>query len=765
MSRFSDLRESIGTGTWLPRPDRRTLLIGGGAAIGLALTWAVWPRAPGLAINAAPGEQVLGAYLKIGIDGRVTVLVPQLEMGQGSYTLIAQVVADELGADWRTVAVEPAPLSGTYANHLLLEEDAAMAMPRRFVPESVSSMGGWRRTLLASDARAMLTGGSTTLRQYEQPARETAAYARALLQMAAADRWDVAWDECDAANGFITHGTRKLRFGDLAEAAALLDPPDWPPLRAPGTGALFGESPPRLDLPSKIDGSFSFAGDIRLHDMAYAAIRQGPIGDTRLKRYNRQAPRRVTGYFGAVRHDRWIAAVATNSWAAQQALNAMNPLFTTQGQRGDSAVVDRRLKAALSDFDGTRMVDEGSVSDAFAGRPVLTAEFLVAPALHAALETRTATAAWADGRVQLWVASQAPGVCRAMVAEALGIGEGQVVLFQMPAGGSFDAAYENEVAVQAAIISRGMKRPIQLVWSRTEDILRDLPRAPARARLSATLSSGTTIDGWHAAIATPASRHEWHGRLDGLSPQQAMEEAAGKADAAAINGAVPPYLIPNVAIDHLPVNTAIPSGQWRANADGYTAFFTECFVDELARAAGTDPFGFRIAMLGEQPELARCLQRASEIGGWSGGEAGSGQGLACLSMRGSHIALMAVARPGTSGLIVERIVAAADVGRVLNPGIAQQQIESGIVFGLAAAVGATTRYRRGVAHARALRDIGLPNFGQMPDISVELLPSTRAPGGFEEIGVPGVAPAIANALFTVTGQRLRRLPLSVKAIP
>lgn len=765
MSRFSDLRGSIGRGAWLPRPDRRTLLIGGGAAVGLAVAWAVWPRAPGLAINAAPGEQVLGAYLKIGMDGRVTVLVPQLEMGQGSYTLIAQAVADELGADWRTVAVEPAPLSGTFANHLLLAEDAAMAMPRRFVPESVSALGGWRRTMLAADARAMLTGGSTTLRQYEQPARETAAYARALLQMAAADRWDVSWDECDAADGFVTNGNRKLRFGDLAEAAALLSPPDWPPLRAPGTGALFGESPPRLDLPSKVDGSFNFAGDIRLHDMAFAAIRQGPIGDTRVKRYNRQAARRITGYIGAVRHERWIAAVATNSWAAQRALNAMNPLFTTEGQRGDSAVADRRLKAAFDDFDGTRLVDEGSVSDAFAGRPVLTAEFLVAPALHGALETRTATAAWDNGRVQLWVASQAPGVCRAMVAEALGIAEGQVVLFQMPAGGSFDAAYENDVAVQAAIISRAMKRPIQLVWSRAEDILRDLPRAPARARLSATLSSGTTIDAWHVAIATPSSRHEWHGRLDGLSPQVAMETAAGKADAAAINGAVPPYLIPNLAVDHLPVDTAIPSGQWRGNADGYTAFFTECFIDELAHAAGTDPFGFRMAMLGKQPELARCLQRASEVGDWTGGVAGSGQGLACLSMRGSHIALMAVARPGANGLIVERIVAVADVGRVLNPGIVKQQIEGGIVFGLAAAVGATTRYRRGVASARALRDIGLPNLAQMPDITVELLPSSREPGGFEEVGVPGVAPAIANALFTVTGQRLRRLPLSVKAIP
>lgn len=765
MSRFDDLRESVGRGDWIPRPDRRSLLIGGGVAVGLAVAWGLWPRAPGLAINAAPGEQVLGAYLKVGMDGHVSVLVPQLEMGQGSFTLIAQVVADELGADWRTVAVEPAPLSGTYANQQLLADDAAMAMPRRFVPEGAAALGGWGRTMLAGDARAMLTGGSTTLRNYELPARETAAYARALLQMAAAARWDVSWEECDTAEGFVTHGTRKLRFGDLAEAASRLDPPSWPPLRAPGTGALFGESPPRLDLPSKIDGSMNFAGDVRLHNMAFAAVRQGPIGDTRVKRYDRQAARRITGYLGAVKHERWVAAVATNSWAAQQALNAMNPVFTTEGQRGDSAVMDRRLKAAFDAFDGTRLAEVGSVIDAFEGRPVLTADFLVAPALHAPMETRTATASFDDDRVQIWVATQAPGVCRAMVAEALGISEAHVTLFQMPAGGSFDAAYEPTVAVQAAMISRAMKRPIQLVWSRTEEIMRDLPRAPARARLSATLSSGTTIDAWHAAIATPASRHEWHGRLDGKSPQQAMEEAAGKADAAAISGAVPPYLIPNLAVDHLPVDTAIPSGQWRGNGDSYTAFFTECFVDELARAAGTDPFSFRIAMLGQQIDLARCLQRVSEISDWKGGEAGSGQGLACLSMRGSHIALMAVARPGSAGLIVERLIAVADVGRVLNPSIVRQQIESGMVFGLAAAVGATTRYRRGVAMARKLRDIGLPTLAQMPEISVELLPSTREAGGFEELGVPAVAPAIANALFTVTGQRLRRLPLSVKAIP
>lgn len=765
MTRHDPLRERVGRGMALPRLDRRTLLIGGGATAGLALAWAVWPRASTLAINAVPGEQVLGAYLKIGTDGHVTVLVPQLEMGQGAFTLIAQAVADELGADWRTVGVEPAPLSGTYANHLLLEEDADLAIPRIMVPEAVSTIGGWRRTMLAGDARAVLTGGSTTLRQYEQPARETAAYARALLSMAAAARWGVSWEQCEAESGLITNGTRRARFGDLVDAAASFDPPAYPPLRAPGTGALFGQSLPRLDLPSKIDGSLNYAGDVRLPDMAYAAVRQGPIGDTRLKSYSRTAAQRITGFLGAVKHDRWVAAVATNSWAAQRALNAMDPVFVTAGQRADSGVMDRRLKSALSDFAGTRLAETGSVSDAFGGRPVLSADYVIAPALHAPMETRTATAAWQDGRLQLWVASQAPGVCRDQVAQALGISAAHVTLFAMPAGGSFDIGYECDVAVQTALISRGMNRPIQLVWSRTEEILRDIPRPPARARVNASLSSGSTIDAWHVAIATPASRHEWHARMDGLTPQAAMEESSGKADAAAIAGAVPPYAIPNLAVDHLPTDVTFPTGRWRGNAHSITTFVTECFIDELANAAGTDPLGFRMPMLGSSLLLARCLQRASEIGGWSGGEAGSGQGLACASLRDSHIGLMAVARPGSAGLIVERIVAVVDIGRVLNPSLARQQIEGGIVFGLAAAVGATTRYRRGLATARHLRDIGIPSLGQMPQIQVEILPSTRQPGGVEELAVPVVAPAIANALFTVTGQRLRRLPLSVKPLP
>lgn len=765
MSDPAALRQKVGRGFSLPRPDRRSLLIGGGVAAGLALAWAAWPRSAPVAIDSLPGEQIFGAWLKIAPDGRVTVMVPQTELGQGAWTLIAHIAADELGADWRTVAVEPAPISAAYINHLWLDSDARTATPREFVPEALEGFGGWRQSVLAGSAPAMLTTGSTTQRMFEAPVRETAAIARALLCMAAARTWSVDWQSCDARDGFVVHQQRRMRFGELAASAAEFDPPSFPPLRAPGSGPLFGQELPRLDAPSKIDGTFAFAADIRLPDMVYASIRQGPHGDTRLKAYDKVAAERVPGFLAVVRQERWVAAVATNSWAAQRALNAMDPVFTTDGQRADSALADRRMKAALASDDGAQIVRRGSVADAFAGRPVLQAEYQVAPALHQGIETRSATAAHNDGRIQLWVASQAPGLCRAAVATALGVSEANVSLIPMAAGGGFDRALDHEAAIQAALIARAIDRPVQLTWSRTEELLRDLPRPPARARLRASLSSAAMVDAWHAAVATPPARLEARARFTGAKSFAASATNRGKTDAASVSGAVPPYSIPNVAVDHLPADTSIPAGSWRGNADSFNAFFTECFVDELARTAGIDPFTFRISMLGDQPLLANCLQLATQAGGWQGGASGSGEGLACASLRGSHIALMANARPGAAGLVVDRLVVAADVGMVLNPALVRQQIEGGLIWGLAAAVGATTRYRRGLAGARRLADIRLPDLARTPQIEIEIVVSDRPSGGVGELGVPVVAPAIANALYTMTGQRLRRLPLSSKALP
>ncbi len=765
MTRFAELRGRVGEGWSAFRPDRRTLLIGGGGALGLGIAWAIWPRALDAQINAAANEHVFGPYLKIGTDGHITVIVPQTEMGQGAYTLIAQMAADELGADWRTIAVEPAPLAGVYANHQSLDRDAALATPRFAVPDAIAAWGSWRSFAVGSGASAMVTDTAMAPGDFEQPVRECAAIARAMLCMAAADRWNAEWEACGTANGFVEWNGQRLRFAELAAAAAEHDPPSYPPLRAPGSGALVGQSAPRLDLPSKVDGSFAFAADIRLPDMVYAVVRHGPVGDTILKSYDRRGGDAVPGFVAAVRHERWLAAVAQNSWAASRALDAMAPVFSTRGQRAESAVADRRLKAALADPDGVRLAEAGDVVEAMRGRPVLSSDYQIAPMLHAMVEPPAATATFDGGRLLLWAGSQAPGLCRAAVATAMGMAEGDITLFAMPLGGNAGGGYDHRAAIQAALVARAVQRPVQLSWTRTEDLLQDLPRPPMRARMSASLSSGATIDSWHASIAVPAWRHQWRAQLSGGRPDAAASDASGRADAAAVAGAVPPYQIPHLAIDHLPVDCTYAVGRARGDAYAMTNFLTECFVDELARAAGSDPLSFRMAMLGQAPELARVLQLVAELGGWDGGRAGSGHGLACASVDGSHIAIMAEARPGAQGLVVERLVAVADVGTVLNPGLTRQQIEGGMVFGLAAGVGATTRYRRGLGGARRLRDIGLPVLAQMPRISVELVPSNQPSGGFGQIGCVPVAAAIANALFTVTGERIRRLPLSTKPLP
>ncbi|HMO77077.1 MAG TPA: molybdopterin-dependent oxidoreductase [Sphingopyxis sp.] len=744
----------------LPYVSRRSLLVGATAAGGLAVAWTLWPRDYRPNLTASEREHVFNAFLKIGEDGHVSVVVPQCEMGQGVTTLLPQIIADELGADWRTVAVETAPISPLYTNILLVDEDSATFTPRSGVPDFVADVRGWARREWAVRHAVMLTANSSSVRMFEGPCRDAAAQARAMLMMAAARRWDADWTECDTEAGFVTHGTKKLRFAEVAAAAALLEPPAEPVYRSGGGDPLYGREVTRLDLPAKIDGSANFAGDIRLPGMVYAAIRQGPLGATRLKSIDRKAGLASPGMLHVVEHERWVAAVARNWWAANRALDRFAPVFETAGTPISSTGIDRALKAAIRD-DGHRVVKKGDVGEAMEGRTKISATYAVAPALHAPIETRTATASVEKGRLRIWVATQAPAQCRAAVARASGFAESEVTLFLMMAGGSFDACLDHNVAVQAAIIAREIGRPVQLCWSRAEEIMRDIPRPPARAKMIATLNAAGGIDALVARIAVPPATHEFRDRLFGNTPPDvAQRAAAGSSDAVAVEGAASGYAIPHIAVDHCPADIGLPTGRWRGNADSYTAFFTECFIDEMAARAGMDALSYRMAMLGDSPLLARCLLTATSIGGWEGMLSGSAQGLACHSMRGSHIALMTTARPTDRGLQVEQLVAVVDAGRLVNPAIARQQVEGGLIFGLAAAVGATTDYAGGVATARKLGQLGLPRLAQSPEITVEFVESDRDPGGLGEIGVPVVAPAVANALFAATGRRIRRIPLS-----
>ncbi len=749
---------------------RRHFLIGGVAAAGLVVAWQILPRDYPNPLFAAPGESLFGAYLKIATDGSVTVAVPQCEMGQGVTTIIPQIVAEELGADWRSVAVELVPVSPIYANHVLARQWADLLWP-----ESIAGMFG-EDTLLADhlsdSAKFMLTADSTTLPNYEQPAREAGAAARSLLCQAAAARWNVAWEECETRGGFVVHAEKRLRFAELLEEAKTFDVPDPVPVRGTfiNDRAIIDDALPpypRLDLPGKVDGSLNFAGDIRLPDMVYAAIRQGPLGDSTLKSVRRSAAKNVTGLLEIVRHERWVAAVATNWWAANTALSNLKATFETRGRMADSKYVETAMDAALSGEEGTggkRLYARGDIDPVFAAGKGFAATYTVAPSPHATIETSTATARFVAGQLELWLATQSPELARQSAARVLAISAANVVLYPVMAGGSFDRRLENEVAVQAALLARHMGRPVQLVWSRGEEMIHDPVRPPVRARLAAVTGSNGLIAALSTKIAAPATAHEFARRLfEYESAHEALKATSGQYDYMAVSGAVPPYTIADFALDHYPVDISIPTGRYRANADGYTCFFTESFIDELAHKANREPLSFRMQMLSGQPRLARCLSGVAIAAGWDGGLDNSGQGIACHSMkvgeRSAHIGVIATARQGEQGFAVKRLTALADIGRVINRDIALQQIESGIVFGLATAMGCTTGYEKGVTTVRQLRDLNLPMLSDVPELVVELIDSTEEPVDPGEIGVPAVAPAIANALFSASGLRLRSLPL------
>jgi len=736
--------------------SRRSLLVTGGAGAGLALAWAVWPR--DYAVDLAPerNETAIGAWLKIAQNGRITIAVPQAEHGQGVYTTLPQIVADELGADWRTIGVEAALPGPTYANPMAAA--ALFSGGLSHVPDAVRREH-WIRSGL------VLTGGSTSVRMFEAPLREAGAAARVLLAKAAAARWGVDWEQCDTADGLVVNGKQRLRFGDLAAAAAAFDLPEELPLRFGDEGRLTGQSLPRLDAPAKVDGSVNFTADVRLPDMVFATIAQGPAGGeaggtgrSRLVRVDKQAADRVRGVTGVVENPHWVAVIANTSWAAIQGLAALRPRFETRGTLAETSTIDAGLEAAF-DRAGLAFVRQGEAADTLSG-DVARASYVIGPGVHASLETPCATAWWHSDRLELWAPTQAPGLARAAAARAIGVPEQAVTIHPMMIGGSFGRALDHEAVEQAAILAATLRRPVQLVWTRREATLHDRFGAPARARMAARLASDGRILDWQARIATPATGAALARRLIGHDAlARSTMFLPEQADGYAMAGALPPYRFPAASILHHPADIPLTVGHLRGGADRANAFFTECFIDELAHRSGTEPMSYRIGMLGHDPQLARCLSTAAALGEWDGGRAGSGQGLACHAMAGSRIALLAEAQhDGSGGVKVDRIVAAVDCGRAINPDIVRQQVEGGILLGLALATGRAPRFTAGLADTRTLGDLRLPRLADTPEITVELIPSRSDPGGVSDLGVVAVAPAIANALAAGAGNRPRTLP-------
>jgi len=748
---------------------RRRLLTGAAIGGGVIVAWSLFPRSYPNPLEPARGEYVFDAWLKIGSDGVVTVAVPQLEMGQGITTLLPQIVAAELGADWRQVAVEPAPVSGTYGNIPLAARWASLWMP--FWPGLADEKDDLLARRFAQGSRFSATADGTSLDAYEEPCRFAAASARAMLAQAAADRWDVGWEECEADAGFIVHGDKRLSFAELAEEASEYDAPDPPPLRS----SAYAEEPipgeadapsafPRIDLPSKVDGTYQFAGDVRLPGMVFAAIRHGPVDKAELTEFNPFNAQGLRGIIGAVRGNRWLAVVASNWWSAEQALETMRPRFRVE-YMADSDMIEEQLDSAVRTGEAHRIAELGGGYDGN-GAPDLALRYDFEPGVHAPLETASATARFQDGKLELWVATQAPESARIAAARALDIDIKDVVLYPMSAGGSFDRRLEHDHVIEVAMIAREIGNPVQLVWSRWQELLRTRPRQPAAIIVTAALSKDGEgrIHGLKTRIATPPANLEFGQRLfENKVSWAAIRDTSDERDALSCEGAMPIYEIAQVSVDHVPVEIGLPCGRMRGNAHTYTAFAMESFIDEVARRSEREPLSFRISMLGSDARMVQCLQRAARLAEWDAGADQSGQGLACHRIgdveSGGRIACIATARAGEGGVRVSKLTAVVDIGRIVNLDIARQQIEGGLVFGLATAIGASTRYRSGLPTSQTLADLNLPSLADCPQIDVDFVNSNAAPFDPGELGAVVAAPAIANALYSATGLRLRRLPL------
>jgi isoquinoline 1-oxidoreductase beta subunit len=481
-------------------------------------------------------------------------------------------------------------------------------------------------------------------------------------------------------------------------------------------------------------------------------VRSGPPG-SRLLRFDREAGMRVPGAVASFRNPEWLGVAGATWWAANRALDLMAPQFSVPAGSATSASIERALAAALAGGAADEIVSTGDHAVQLAANDVITTDYAVDPAPSAPPETLTATVRVVGDLMEVWAPTQAPGLARAAAARGSGFAESQITIHPMLIGGGYGRKLETDAIEQAAAMAVNLGRPIQLVWPRIEEIKRDRMRPPALARMTARYGNSGTIAAWSARIAVPRTTAALFDRLH----PGALIRASDSADVA---GAVPPYDIPALKIERVAADVGIETGLWRSGAHSYTCFFTECFIDELARRAAMEPVGFRMQLLGANPRVAQVLNQAATFGGWDGGPAGSGMGIALHSAFGSHIALLVeIEIAPDQSVRVLRAVAAVDCGRAINPDLVRQQIEGGIIHGISGATGRPLPFAHGLPTATDIGALGLPRLADTPEITVEIIESEEAPGGVTELAVPPVAPAIANALASLTGRRLRRLPL------
>jgi isoquinoline 1-oxidoreductase beta subunit len=727
------------------------VLVGGGIIVGVAIrpgnrTGKLSPHV------TADGETLVHTWVKLDSNNVVTAIIPHSEMGQGAGTALTQMLADELDADWSLVKFEEAPAIREFANYplgkgMLL---AGVDMPEFVVP---TVDGVLLKTAQALDLQ--MTGGSLSVRTTgAYGMRVAGAAVKEMLRSAAAEAWDVPIGEIVARDSQLSHKAsgRSEPYAAFAQTAAEMTPPASPKLKTQDEFKIMGRHVERHDIPSKVDGTAIFALDVRIPNMLYATVRRAPafgggiakIDDSKTRAIKgvvdvvQLPPAEVGAVVGGFSSAESVAVVAEGFWSAKQGLDALDidwlgtandavssDTIFEQFDRDISAVVDREADVA-----------EGDVEAAMANAAqVIEADYQVPFLAHTCMEPLNATAAVKDGHCEVWVGCQSPLGFRQAIADALGFDVENVTLHNLLMGGGFGRKSRADYAIQAALLSANVGRPVQLIWTREEDVRQDFYRPAVQSRFRAALDKDGNLTAWEN---TYVNKHE-------------------PVDAPLI-----PYSVAARDIGHVSSPTHIPFGAWRSVDHSQHGFFTESFIDEVAVAAEQDPYEYRAARLQHQPRQLAVLKKAAEAAEWKRPLAkGRGRGISLQESFGTIVAQVVEVTVVDGQTQVDRVVAAVDPGFAVSPDGLTAQIESAVVYGLTAALYGEITIEKGAVKQGNFNDYEALRMSAAPKIETHIITSDNPMGGAGEPGTPGIAPALANAIYDATGSRVRRLPVNV----
>jgi isoquinoline 1-oxidoreductase beta subunit len=717
------------------------------------------------------GELALDGWLKVATDGTVTAMMGRSEMGQGVHTALMILVCEELDCAWSQMRTEQAPIDRLYGNVVGLAD----ATPFRPHDEGALARGyRWGLSAMMREVGFNMTGGSSSVRDLWAPMREAAATVRATLVAAVAKAWSVTPTEVTLEDGrFAGPEGRTMTYGDAVKALGPApEPAPGATPKDPSRYRLIGRPMPRIDAAAKTTGRASFGIDVQRPDMLHAAVRMSPVPGGRVKAFDGARAMAMPGVAGVVAFDPpegasgGVAVVADRWWRAQRALDAVEASFDDGPLAGASSeAMIARLSRRLDDDTGFALWKEGD-ADAVIERASrrVQAEYRAPWLAHATMEPMNCTVEYRGDSATVWAPTQVPGFTRHAAAQALGLPDEAVEVVLPYLGGGFGRRLETDFVSQAAQIAKGFRgRAVKVLWSREEDMRHDFYRPACVARYTAALDGAGRIAAWRAISAG-------QGPTAAYLPRNTFMPTAG-LDKTALEGAYDAaYRFAAVRVAHVAVELPVPVGYWRSVGHSHHAFFKESFVDECAHAAGADPLAYRLALLEGRPRQRAVLELAAARAGWgtplapAADGATLARGLALHESFGATVAQVAEVSVSASGTIrVHRVTCAIDCGLPVNPDGIAQQLESGVVFGLSAALHGRVDIEQGRPRPGNFHDYPLLRLSECPTIAVHLVPSAAPPEGVGEPGVPPIAPAVANAVFAATGRRLRSLPLTLSA--